>query len=112
MLSTGDIIRLLREKFGFSQEAVSNYLKIKREMISYYETGSREVPLTVLEKLADLFGVDLEIFFAGNVETVDTDLAFAFRADELNEKDMESIAAFRKIIKNYQRITNLEKRDA
>lgn len=112
MLKTGAIIRTLREKFGYSQDAVANFLSVKREMISYYETGSREVPLEVMERLADLFGVDLEIFFSENVEEVTTNLAFAFRANELNEKDLESIAAFRRVIKNYQRIKNLEKKNA
>lgn len=112
MLKAGIIIRTLREKFGYSQDAVANFLEVKREMISYYETGAREVPLEVLEKLADLFGVDLEIFFAENAEEATTELAFAFRAEELNEIDLESIAAFRRIIKNYQRITKLEKKDA
>lgn len=112
MLKAGIIIRTLREKFDYSQDAVANFLEVKREMISYYETGAREVPLEVLEKLADLFGVDLEIFFTENVEEATTDLAFAFRTDELNEKDLEGIAAFRRVIKNYQRIKNLEKSNA
>ena len=112
MQHTGIIIKTLREKFGYSQDAVANFLGVKREMISYYETGARETPLAILEKLADLFGVDLEIFFSDNLENATTELAFAFRADELNEKDLESIAAFRRIIKNYQRITNLEKKNA
>ena len=112
MLKSGTIIKKLREKFGYNQDAVGDYLGIQRGMISYYETGSREAPLEVLEKLADLFGVDLEIFFSEDVEEATTDLAFAFRADELNEKDLESIASFRRVIKNYQRIKNLEKRNA
>lgn len=112
MQNTGTIIRILREKSGYSQDAVANFLGIKREMISYYETGSRDASLEVLEKLADLFGVDLEIFFSDNLEDVKTELAFAFRASELTEKDLESIAAFRRIIKNYQRIIKLEKGDA
>jgi transcriptional regulator with XRE-family HTH domain len=112
MLKSGIIIKTLREKFGYSQDVVANFLEVKREMISYYETGDREVPLELLEKLADLFGVDLEIFFTENIEEATTDLAFAFRADELSEKDLENIAAFRRIIKNYQRITKLEKKDA
>ena len=112
MLNEGIIIRTLRDKFGYSQNAVANFLGVKREMISYYETGAREVPLEALEKLADLFGVDLEIFFAENAEEATIDLAFAFRADKLNEKDLGSIAAFRRVIKNYQRIKNLEKKNA
>ena len=112
MLNEGIILKNLREKFGYSQDALTNFLNIKRETISYYETGAREIPLEVLEKLADLFGVDLEIFFNDNAETAMTDLAFAFRANELEERDMEGIAAFRRIIKNYERILKLEKRDA
>lgn len=112
MQHTGIIIKTLREKFGYSQDAVASFLGVKREMISYYETGAREIPLDIIERLADLFGVDLEIFFSDNIEEAITELAFAFRADDLNEKDLESIAAFRKVIKNYQRITKLEKKDA
>jgi len=106
------IIKRLREKLGYNQEAISNFLGIKREMVSYYENGKREIPLETLEKLANLFGVDLEIFFSESVEDASTDIAFAFRADDLSTKDLESIAEFRKIIKNYQRITNLEKNNA
>lgn len=112
MRHAGLIIKALRERFGYSQDAVANFLGVKREMISYYETGAREAPLNILEKLADLFGVDLEIFLSDSFEEAATELAFAYRATELNEKDLESIAAFRRIIKNYQRITKLGKRDA
>ncbi|MFB6454954.1 helix-turn-helix domain-containing protein [Chitinophaga sp. Hz27] len=101
------ILKTLREKLGFNQETIANFLGTKREMVSYYETGAREIPLDALEKLADLFGVDLAIFFADSLEEASIDISFAFRADELGSEDIESIAAFRKIIKNYHRITNL-----
>ena len=112
MQHAGKIIKVLREKFGYSQDAVANFLGVKREMISYYETGARETSLEILEKLSDLFGVDVELFFSDSVEDAKTVLAFAFRADELNEKDLKSIADFRRVIKNYQRINNLEKKNA
>ena len=113
-MNEGVIMKRLREKFGYSQDAVAGLLSIKRELISYYETGAREVPLEVLEKLSDLFGVDLEVFFSDNVEEAVSELVFAeaFRADDLDKKDLEGIIAFRRIIKNYQRILNLEKKDA
>lgn len=113
-MKEGAIMKSLREKFGYSQDAVAGLLCIKRELISYYETGAREVPLEILEKLSDLFGVDLELFFSDNVEETISELAFAeaFRADDLGKKDLEGIIAFRRIIKNYQRILNLEKKDA
>ncbi len=70
MLDTGVIIKTLRGKLGYSQEAIAGYLSAKREMISYYETGAREVPLETLEKLAPLFGVDVDIFFNEQPEKV------------------------------------------
>ena len=65
---TGIVIKGLRDKYGYTQDRLAEFLGIKREMISFYETEEREVPLEVLEKLSDLFGVDLDIFFADNVE--------------------------------------------
>ena len=110
----GAIMKSLREQFGYSQDAVAGLLCVKREVISYYETGSREIPLEILEKLSDLFGIDLELFFNENIEDTIAELAFAhaFRAVDLDKKDLEGIVAFRKIIKNYQRILNLENQDA
>jgi len=110
--TTGEIIKAYREKMKLSQDAVANFLNIKREMVSYYETGAREVPLEVLEKLSDLFGIDLEVFFSESQEELNTELALAFRADELDGEDLESISAFKKIIKNYQRMINIEVKNA
>jgi transcriptional regulator with XRE-family HTH domain len=112
MLATGSIIKTFREKLGYSQEALAGYLGLKREMISYYETGSRETPLEILEKLATLFGVELDVFFSEHPEDVMAEFAFAFRADNLDEKDLEAIAGFKKIVLNYQRMIKLENKNA
>jgi len=108
MLGTGNIIKTFREKLGLSQDTLAGYLSVKREMISYYETGARDVPLEILEKLATLFGVDLEIFFYEKPEEVATGIAFALRADNLNDDDLKVIAGFKKVVINYQRMIKLE----
>ena len=112
MEKIGVILKSLREKLGYSQDSIANFLGIKREMVSYYETGKRDIPIDILERLSDIFGVELEVFFSGSLEEAQTDIAFAFRADGLTQKDMEGIAAFRKIIKNYERMLRLEKENA
>ncbi len=103
--TTGLIIKGLRDKYGYTQDKVADFLGIKREMISFYENGERETPLEVLEKLSDLFGVELEVFFTENIEEALAEVVFAFRKDDDN--DMESMAAFGKIVKNYLKIKNL-----
>lgn len=105
--TTGLVIKGLREKYGYTQERVAEYLGIKREMISFYENEGREITLEVLEKLSDLFGVELDVFFVDNVDEALAEVVFAYRKDDLDNNDMESMAAFGKIVKNYLKINNL-----
>ena len=104
---TGLVIKGLREKYGYTQEKLASFLGIKRESISYYETDGRDVPLEVLEKLSDLFGVGLDVFFLDNVEEALAEVVFAFRKNDLEDNDMDAMASFGKIVKNYLKIKNL-----
>jgi transcriptional regulator with XRE-family HTH domain len=105
--TTGLVIKGLREKYGYTQEKVAEYLGIKREMISFYENEGREITLEILEKLSDLFGVELDVFFVDNVDEALAEVVFAYRKDDLDNNDMENMAAFGKIVKNYLKINNL-----
>ena len=105
--TTGLVIKGLREKYNYTQDKVADYLGIKREMISFYENNEREVPLEVLEKLSDLFGVEFDIFFSETAEEAMAEVVFAFRKDSVNESDMEKLAEFGKIVKNYIKINRL-----
>jgi transcriptional regulator with XRE-family HTH domain len=105
--TTGLVIKGLREKYGYTQEKVAEYLGIKREMISFYENEGREITLEILEKLSDLFGVELDVFFIDNVDEALAEVVFAYRKNNLNNNDMENMAAFGKIVKNYLKINNL-----
>lgn len=105
--TTGLVIKGLREKYGYTQDKVAEYLGIKREMISFYENEGREIPLEVLERLSDLFGVELDVFFVDNVDEALAEVVFAFRKDDFESDDMDNMAAFGKIVKNYLKINNL-----
>jgi transcriptional regulator with XRE-family HTH domain len=104
---TGLIIKGFREKYGYTQNKVADYVGIQRENISFYENGSREIPLTVLEKLSDLFGVELDVFFVETVDEAMAEVAFAFRKEDIDDRDLDTMAAFGKIVKNYLKINNL-----
>ena len=94
-------LQSLRERFGLSQERLAEYLGVARPMISYYENDERPIPLAHLEKLANFFGVDAYDLLEENSENQQVMTAFAFRANELKPDDMNSIAAFRKVVKNF-----------
>ena len=48
-------IRDLREDRDLTQQQVANYLNIKQNTYSQYETGSRQIPVEVLIALAELY---------------------------------------------------------
>ena len=81
-------IKLLRQASNYTQENVASFLGIGRSAYSNYESGDRELPLSCMEKLADLYGCDAYM------------LATAFRVDNLSPADMEQIAAFKRVVKN------------
>lgn len=101
------ILKSLREKFGYVQENVADFLGVSRELVSMYETGEREIPIDVLDRLSDLYGVETEIFFAEDPTEALANVAFAFRKDQLKPEDLKEIAAFGKIVKNYLKIKKL-----
>jgi transcriptional regulator with XRE-family HTH domain len=105
----GNNIRVLRERYNFTQIEVANFLGLKDHVtISYYEKGERKIPLDHMTKIADLFGVELEVLLTENPEEQLLNKVFAFRKDELKEKDFNTIADFHRIIKNYIKLRNLE----
>lgn len=97
----GNNIKAFREKLGLNQESVANFLGVTREMISYYEQGNRNIPTVSISKLANLFGVDEYDLFEPNAEQASANVALAFRINDFNEVDLESMAKFRKIVNNY-----------
>lgn len=96
----GKNIKAFRDQFGYTQEHVAAFLGIDRSLLSYFETGDRELSLVHLSKLADLFGVEVEEFMQDN-PVQKSAMVLAFRKEGLDEKDMKAIAEFQKVVKNY-----------
>lgn len=103
-------IKRMREASDFTQEQVSDFLGIKRSTYSNYETGDRELPLSIMEKLADLYGCDAYLMYEENADVVENMLATAFRVDNLTPGDMAQVADFKKIVKNSLMMDNLLER--
>ncbi|MDX9883238.1 MAG: helix-turn-helix transcriptional regulator [Prolixibacteraceae bacterium] len=108
MKTIGENIRDFRIKIGVNQQDLANYCGISRELISMYETGKREVSLLHLEKISEYINVDLEVFLEENPEVIKPDLALVFRANDLSANDLESIAFFKQIVKNYLKMKKIE----
>jgi transcriptional regulator with XRE-family HTH domain len=97
----GNNLKLFREKLGLSQQQLADYLDINREGVSYYENAQRNMPLHLVQKTANLFGVDEYDLEEVGAEEQELNLSFAFRAEELSKEDLVSVAKFKSIAKNY-----------
>ena len=60
-------IKALRQENKLSQQQISEILEIKYQVYQRYENGTREIPLHLLIKLADFYGVTLD-YIAGRSE--------------------------------------------
>lgn len=107
----GSNIKAYRERMRLTQEDVAGYLKIQREMVSYYENGTREVPMDSLKKLSDLFGAELHDLMEENASMSTANIAFAFRAEGLSAEDLNVISDFKKIVRNYLKISDLREKN-
>ena len=93
-------IKLLRQASNYTQENVASFLGIGRSAYSNYESGDRELPLSCMEKLADLYGCDAYMLYEENESVIEDMLATAFRVDNPSPADMAQIAAFKRVVKN------------
>lgn len=102
----GSNIQRYRSLLGLTQQQIADYLDVTRELISFIESGKRDISISKLNKLADLFGIELGDLLEENGEIQDVNLAFAFRSED-TEADLENIASFRRIVLNYLKIEKL-----
>lgn len=106
----GKNIKLFRERLGLNQEHLADFLGVKREVVSYYENGTRTIPAESIKKLSDFFGIEMVDLMEESSQIQETNVAFAFRANELSSKDLETITTFRKIVKNYLKLVKLNQK--
>lgn len=103
----GRNLKALREANGYTQEQLANFLGVKRTAYKNYELGDREAPIALLERCAELLGCELDLLFEENVNDVKDMLVCAFRADSLCDSDLNEIANFKKIVRNYIKMEKL-----
>lgn len=53
-------IKALREDSDITQEEIANFLNVKQNTYSQYETGQRQIPIELLIKLAYYFNTSVD----------------------------------------------------
>jgi transcriptional regulator with XRE-family HTH domain len=103
----GQNIMRIRDKLGFRQDDLADLLQVSRPMICHYEKGEREISLDQLEKLANVFGIDLLDLLNSDSNQCQINYAFAFKASELTTVDLNSIADFQNVVKSYLKMKRI-----
>ncbi|WP_143016942.1 helix-turn-helix domain-containing protein [Dyadobacter soli] len=106
----GSNLRQFRVRLGMSQQELAAYLNVTASCISHYENGERGVPTDSLERAASLFGISAYDFYEKNAANKTANTAFAFRAGELEPTDLDEIARFRTVVRNFISMKNKLKR--
>lgn len=106
-LIIGKNIKLVRENSGYTQKQVAEFLGLNSSSYANYESGERTVPLSVLEGVAKLFGVDMSLFFEADQSKIQSSLLSAFKADGLRVEDMKQVADFNDVVMSYLKMIKL-----
>ena len=88
MDTVGANIRGLRELSGWSQRELAEKLGVTRSAVSLYESGRAYPKMTILEKMAFVFGVSVADlvydgeprFYAGDLTNAEYDLIACYRS--------------------------------
>lgn len=103
----GKRIKEIREASGLSQMQIAEFLGVDQSYISKFENGERQFNLEFLEKLCCLFGCTTDNLLSDN--SFNTPLQFAFRSDDINTDDLNSISEINKIALNLNEMRKLVK---
>lgn len=88
----------LRNKSGFRQDIVAEYLGVSQSYISKCEKGERQFSVDILDKAAELFGCTMDYFV--NESSEFSQMPIALRAKSVTTEDLKTIAAMNKIALN------------
>lgn len=97
-------LKELREKTGFTQSQVANFLGVTQSFLSKSELGERNLTVDQVEKLSALYGYNsLELAKADKLVPIQ----LAFRATEITQEDLSVIADINQIYINSKFMTDL-----
>lgn len=70
MASIGENIKVLRLSRGWTQEQLAQQLHMTRQAVGHYESGRTVPDVDTCRRLAEVFGVELEVLLEGEGEPV------------------------------------------
>lgn len=100
----GDRLKFLRKKYNFTQKDIGDFLEISQSLLAKVEANERNLKLTKISKLCDLYDVSEEYILYGEGEQNSNSLSF--RKDN-KAIDLKTIARMNKIMNNLKEMKKL-----
>ena len=106
MKTLNAILRDLREDHDYKQETVAKYLGVSQQTYSNYENGHREIPISVVTKLAQFYQVSTDYLlhsdtsYLGSVDMTATYIdditmhEMVFEIQTLNEANRKDLVKY------------------
>lgn len=107
LVTMGQKLQDARKKSGLTQEQVAGILNVNQVQLSYYENGKREINLSLLEKLSNLYSYELD-YFVSDIAVKEPEIQLAFRAEELDEEDLQTIVWAKSFLNNLEFLRNFK----
>lgn len=101
-------LRVAREASGLKQQDVAQYLGVSRPTVAQMELGNRAVTSLELDRLARLYGRDVQDLLAAEFRPEDA-LVVLFRSQAELADPVEAMEPLRKCLDLGREITNLER---
>lgn len=68
-MNFGERLKILREKYGYTQQYVANYLKTTQSYYAQYENNRRPIPFERVVELSRLYDVSID-YIAGSTDNI------------------------------------------
>lgn len=68
-MNFGERLKILREKYGYTQQYVANYLKTTQSYYAQYENNRRPIPFERVVELSRLYDVSID-YIAGSTDDI------------------------------------------
>lgn len=101
-MAVGDKVADLRNKSGLTQSKVAKILGVDQSYISKCEKGERQFSVTVLEKLAALFGCEVSCLLS-ETESIEP-MNISYRSSALDDADYADIMVLNQIAINIKQM--------
>lgn len=97
-------IKLLREVNCITSNKIADFLGISHSIYSDYEAGKQELPLALMERLADLYGCEVWSLYEDDIDMTKAMSVSPFKISNLSPEDMSQIVDFRRVVRNYTKM--------